>query len=125
MNKKRAEINFQDERGYIQDILTNESIEHVTYIFTKKGVVRGNHYHKETVQYAYILDGKVEYHYADVSGKKGMVILEASEYIKTPPHERHAIKTLEDTKMLVFTLGVRGGMDYEKDTYRLQEPIVS
>lgn len=117
-------INFEDDRGYIQDILINESIEHVTYIFTKKGVVRGNHYHKETIQYTYIMEGKVEYHFSTENGDQGMVEMSKGDLTKTPVNERHAIRTIEDTKMMIFTCGPRGGCNYEKDTFRLTTPIV-
>ena len=36
-------------------------IDHVAYIFTKKGKIRGNHYHKDTTQYTLILKGNLEY----------------------------------------------------------------
>ena len=38
---------FEDARGQIIDILENEPIECVTIISSKKGMVRGNHYHKD------------------------------------------------------------------------------
>lgn len=124
MKKIRKKINFKDRRGFIQDIIMNEPIQHATYIFTKKNVVRGNHYHKKTVQYAYILEGKIEYHYVSPEGKKGKLLLRPGDLVKTPAWERHAMRTVADTKMLVLTCGVRGGRDYEKDTYRLERPIV-
>ena len=47
------------------------------------------------------------------------------DLMKTPANEQHAIRTLEDTKMMIFTCGPRGGCDYEKDTFRLENPLVS
>ena len=53
MNLKKIDVNFQDERGDITDILANEPIEFVTMISSKAGSVRGNHYHKETYQWLF------------------------------------------------------------------------
>ena len=39
--------------------------------------------------------------------------------------EKHAMQALEDTEMLVFTKGPRGGKEYESDTFRLENPICS
>ena len=125
MKKETKRINHKDSRGLIRDILINEPIEHVTYIFTKKNVVRGNHYHKKTVQYVFVLEGKIEYHFVSPSGHKGKIVLKPGDLVKTPANEKHAMRTIKDTKMVVLTSGVRGGGDYEKDTYRLTNPIVS
>ena len=59
MELSKPKPNFHDDRGFIKDILTNETIEHVTVIHSKKGVVRGNHYHKDTIQWVYLHSGKL------------------------------------------------------------------
>ena len=53
----------QDDRGNIVDIFYNKNINHVGIISSKKGAVRGNHYHKQTVQHALITQGSIEYWY--------------------------------------------------------------
>ena len=124
MKKERREIYYTDDRGYIQDILTDSRFEHATYIFTKKNTVRGNHYHKKTVQYVFILDGKLEYHYLDKLNKHKKIILKKSDLVETPAFEKHAVKTLKDTHMIVLTRGPRGGSGYENDTFRLEKPLL-
>ena len=42
----------------------------------------------------------------------------------TIPMEKHALVGLEDSEMLVFTEGPRGGKEYESDTFRLDNPLV-
>ena len=54
---KDIKKNFEDNRGIITDIITKERIDYVTIITNKKGSVRGNHYHKETIQYLYVIEG--------------------------------------------------------------------
>lgn len=125
MKKVRTTINHQDERGVIRDILFDQPFEHATLIESEAGVVRGNHYHKESTQYTYVIDGKVEYYYAPGGQEPQVEILEAGEFIVSPPGEAHAIKTLEKTTLLAFNKGPRGGTNYESDTYRLDVPLVS
>lgn len=124
MKKEHKKKNFEDERGFIQDIMVDGKFEHVTLISSKKDIVRGNHYHKKTVQYVFVLDGRLEYYYETKDGQKGMVELEKGDFIETPILEKHAIKTVEDTDMIVLTHGPRGGDNYESDTYRLDEPLI-
>ena len=106
---------FEDERGVIQDLLAN--IDMVTEIFTKKGAVRGNHVHKLTTQWAYVVSGRM----LMASDNDGIVHQQShgpGELIPELPGVAHAWKALEDTTVLVFARGVRAGQDYEKDTYR-------
>ena len=63
----RRKVAFKDARGTILDILDGVPLNAVTIITNKKGAVRANHYHKKTIQYTYILTGRVKY----VSKTKG------------------------------------------------------
>ena len=65
MKKIKLSINHKDKRGLITDLLEKKMINTVTLITQKKGTVRGNHYHKKTIQWNYLLSGKIE-----VVGKK-------------------------------------------------------
>ena len=121
LNKKCA---FEDERGKITDILENEVIEYVTLITSKKGAVRGNHYHKESIQYTFVLKGSLKILAQIVEGEIETTIIKVGDLVFTPPMEKHALIALEDSELLVFTRGPRGGKNYEKDTYRLSEPLV-
>lgn len=115
---------FEDERGRIVDILEKEFIEYATIISSKKGAIRGNHYHKKSVQYTYVLSGKLELVTQMPKGKIKRTIIKTGDLVLTPPMERHALAALEDSEFLVLTRGPRGGEDYEKDTYRLSKKLV-
>ena len=52
---------FKDKRGLIADVIYNTKINHIAYITTKKKGIRGNHYHKKTIQYTFVLNGKIKY----------------------------------------------------------------
>ena len=124
MKKIKLSINHKDKRGLITDLLEKKMINAVTLITQKKGTVRGNHYHKKTIQWNYLLSGKIE-----VVGKKNgknkkKIILKQGDLVVTDKKESHAIKALIDSRFLVFTQGPRGGKDYENDTYRLKIPLI-
>lgn len=112
---------FEDKRGKIIDILENEIIEYITLISSKKGTIRGNHYHKESVQYTFVLKGSLKL-LTQTSGEKiEMRVIKPGDLVFTPPMEKHALIALEDSEILVLTRGPRGGENYEKDTFRLKE----
>jgi quercetin dioxygenase-like cupin family protein len=118
-----TEISHQDDRGAIIDLIEGVNINAVTFISFKKGAVRGNHYHKKTTQWNYIIKGKIKV--VSQMGEEPMVetILETGGFSVTEPMEKHALVGIEDSEMLVFTQGPRGGKEYESDTFRLEIPL--
>ena len=121
---KKITTDFEDHRGVISDILVKEKIDYVTIIYNKKGAIRGNHYHKETIQFLYVLEGSI----LVASQKKGQEVeekvLKEGSLLFNEARESHAIKSLEDSKLLILTRGLRGGKDYETDTYKLDKPLL-
>lgn len=114
---------FEDERGMIKDILENESVDSITVIDSKKGVVRGNHYHKETVQWTYLQSGKIKILTQFENGPVVADIMAPGDLSVAEPMEKHAVIALEDSVFFVFTRGPRSGSGYENDTYRLDTPL--
>jgi dTDP-4-dehydrorhamnose 3,5-epimerase-like enzyme len=62
MKKYKLVTNFKDKRGIIKDII-QENINSITYITIKKGKIRGNHYHKKTIQWNFVISGSVNLFY--------------------------------------------------------------
>lgn len=118
---KVSKINsaVEDERGKIVDILTDEQIEHVNLITFKKGAIRANHYHEKSLHFNFVLSGSLKLITKAPQEATKSVIIKPGELVEISPMERHALIALEDTELLVFTRGPRGGENYEKDTYRL------
>ena len=123
MNKIKSKINFKDARGIISDLIEKENINAVTFITLNKNSVRGNHYHKKTIQWNYILSGKVIF-ISELNGKKKTLIGNKGELIKLDIKEKHALKGLKKSEFLVFTKGPRGGKEYENDTFRLKKKLI-
>ncbi len=121
----KTKVNFEDARGQIRDLLTGTIVDTVTMITCTKGAVRGNHYHKETEQYDYVVSGSMICASQLPGGKVEQVTLVAGDLAHHPCGEVHAFKALEETVFLSLTKGPRSGVDFEKDTYRLDEPILT
>jgi quercetin dioxygenase-like cupin family protein len=124
MKKIKFKVNFKDSRGKIIDLIEKKNINAITLITQKKGKIRGNHYHKKTIQWNYLLKGKISI-YAKVKNAKTKVItLKVGDLVVTSKNESHAIKAIKDSEFLVFTQGPRGGKEYENDTFRLKKPLI-
>jgi quercetin dioxygenase-like cupin family protein len=119
----RPEPQHRDARGAITDLLVNERIDAITLITSAKGAVRGHHYHKETVQWLYVLKGALRLLTQMPDAPVVASTVSRGDLVATYPPERHAFIALEDSEFMVFTRGPRSGRDYEVDTYRLAEPL--
>jgi quercetin dioxygenase-like cupin family protein len=119
-----TEVNHRDDRGAIMDLIEGANINAVTFISFTKGAVRGNHYHKQTTQWNYVLKGRIKLVAQVGDGSVEETVLGQGGFAVTEPMEKHALVGLEDSEMLVFTQGPRGGKEYESDTFRLDPPLV-
>lgn len=114
---------FVDDRGEVTDIVYGMDVNSITVISCKKGSVRGNHYHKKTTQYTYVLNGKFELFIQNDGEDVQSKIIEKGDLVISPPNEKHAFKALENSMLIACCNGPRAGKQYEDDTYRLDKPI--
>lgn len=126
MKITRIKVIFEDDRGDIADIFYKHPIDHVAIINSNKGALRGNHFHKKTIQHMYITKGSLRYYYLNVdddyNNVKSIVVKEG-EMVTTPPYEIHTLEILENNQFIVFSEGSRGGKDYESDTFRVKNSL--
>jgi dTDP-4-dehydrorhamnose 3,5-epimerase-like enzyme len=121
MEHRTIQVATSDERGSISDIFYKAQLEHVAIIESAKGgLIRGNHYHKLTTQHIFITKGSLRYWYQPVDKSEPVKSVLVKEYqlVSTPPFEVHALEILEPNQFVVFSSGLRGGNDYEADTFR-------
>ncbi len=121
---KKIDTNFADDRGTISDIIIKERIDYVTIITNSKGAIRGNHYHKETVQFLYVLEGSILVASKLQNKEVEEKVLKKGDLLFNEVFEAHAIKSLDESKLLIMTRGLRGGKDYEADTFKLEKPLL-
>lgn len=118
----------KDSRGNISDIFYKHPVDHVAVVNSRKGVFRGDHYHKLTTQHMYMASGSLRYYYRKVNegnDKVKNVVVKQGEMVTTPPYEVHALEILEKNQFIVFSEGKRGGKDYESDTFRVKPTLIS
>ena len=116
--KTRIEPSFVDKRGTITNVL-EAPIEHVAFITSRKGSVRGNHYHVFETQYVYVIRGAFIAYSKDVTdpqGPTGRLEVVAGELLVTPPNVAHRHVYLKDTWLLNMDTAPRKRLEHE-DTF--------
>jgi len=110
----------EDGRGVIQDLLVTP-LDAVTEIRTRKGAIRGNHVHRATTQWTYVVSGLLRVVTQRNGGPLRDRVYGPGDMACEHPGVTHAWEALEDTVVLVFTKGPRSGTAYESDTFRLPD----
>ena len=127
---KLLKKNFEDKIGKIIDIFVNLPKDHCSIITFNKGAVRGNHYHKKSCQFSFLLSGELDFYFGKVDKKNGKLkklkkrTIKKNTLITHEPYEAHAFRSKKNSVMIAFSCGVRGGKNYEKDTFRLKTKLV-
>lgn len=116
---RHLEPAFCDKRGQITDIVQHTPFDSVTIITCVRGAIRANHFHKKSIQFSYVLSGRMLALAQLPDGPTESADLVAGDLLETPPLERHALQALEDSVLLIITRGPRGGKGYEDDTFRV------
>ncbi len=118
---KHIDVACKDNRGEIYNLFEGR-IEHIALITSKKGTVRANHYHKEDLQYIYLISGEYESHSCDVRdpNKKQVLKVITGDIVETPPFVAHAQKFTKDSVFLALTTRQRESGKYEEDTIAYQ-----
>jgi quercetin dioxygenase-like cupin family protein len=113
-------VAHEDDRGSISDILQQVTVDCVTLITIKKDAIRGNHYHKDSIQYSYVLSGEVSAYTQIPNEKVEKAVLKAGDMLESPVMEMHSLHGINDNSvLLILTKGPRGGGQYEEDTFRV------
>ena len=71
-----------------------------------------------------MISGSMEYWYKKFGSDEEprMVYLKKGDLVSTPPFEIHTLKIGKDgNSFVVFSSGLRGGKDYEADTFRVDQ----
>jgi len=129
---KKIKVFSSDDRGEIIDIFTHEPKDHCTIVTFTKNAIRGNHFHKESIQSAYVMEGNFQIYNVMIGedlkyDSKQIEMIETTkvDYITHEKSEAHAYKcTYDKGSLMVFTEGVRGGKFYEDDTYRIEKKLI-
>jgi len=113
-----------DNRGSIWDLLSNDKVDHIGLLLSKKNSIRGKHFHKLQKQYTLVFEGKIKVtakNLLDENSPIEKILLNEMEMALFPPYYYHSLEALEDSKCLIFTDRSRVGNRYEEDTFRVED----
>ena len=116
---------YSDARGCIIDLIADDEVNAVTLITFRPGAIRANHYHERTIQWNYVISGEILLVTQMPNCERNERILGRGDFAVTRECERHALKGLRDSEVLIITKGPRAGSQYENDTFRLDVPLLS
>ena len=111
---------FKDERGYLLKIL-DKGFSSCIEIFSKKGSIRANHYHKKDEHFCYILRGEILFFYRNrkKGSKLNYKVMKKGDLFFTTYDQDHLAYFLKTTHFLSYSSRKRSKFDYESDLVRL------
>jgi len=111
---------FVDERGEILNLI-DAPFTSAAVIRSKKGAVRGNHYHKTDYHYCWLQSGGMVYLHRPIGEAQAPQrwTIKPGQLFYTPPGYEHAMHFTEDSVLLVFARNNREMANYEADTVRV------
>ena len=111
---------FNDKRGWLKKILDG-NFSSCIEIYSKKGSIRANHYHKKDKHFIYIIYGEILYFYKDrVKGSKTRIrLMKKNDLFFTPAMQEHMAYFTKNTHFLAFSSRKRTQFNYEKDLVRI------
>jgi len=118
-----------DERGHITNIVQDglvpnelkRKITHVAVYTSKKGTIRGNHYHPDQIQAVHLVSGKYESLTKDLDDPGAPVerhIVEPGQMVICWPNVAHAQVFLEDSVLINLTDGERETEKFKEHTIK-------
>ena len=111
---------FKDKRGWLKKILDG-NFSSCIEIYSKKGSVRANHYHKKDKHFIYVINGEILYFYKDRKkrAKTKFKIMKKNDLFFTPAMQEHMAYFTKNTHFLAFSTRKRTKFDYERDLIRV------
>lgn len=120
---------FEDKRGSLKKMLMisqlkeDEKIEEIYVLFSNQGSVRGNHYHKKTLEYFSVISGKakVALKNLDTCAFEEIIMSAGSNVIlRVPPNVVHAFKNEEDEPFIMLAISSKEYNKMDTDTFPME-----
>ena len=118
-HKKEVEFQHIDSRGSLKQLI-HDGFKQINVLESKKGVERGSHFHKHSVEAFYIVSGSVQVTLRD--GERSETILfNKGDFFEIRPFILHNMLFLEDCLMVqMYDLPVENS-DGTKDVFTEDE----
>lgn len=111
VTKIEPDFSFSDGRGELVQLI-HQGYRQINVITSKKGVVRGGHYHKKNSEAFYIISGKLE-----LTVDEAHFQFQTGDFFGIERYDRHSFYFIEDTVLVsMYSDGVELE-NGEKDIY--------
>ena len=109
-----------DKRGWLKKVLDG-NFSSCIEIYSKKGSIRANHYHKKDQHFMYIISGECLYfnRFRKKNSKTKCKKMKKGDLFYTPAMQEHMAFYSKNTHFLAFSTRKRTKFDYEKDLIRI------
>lgn len=116
MNRKlKPDFCLQDERGNLVQ-LVHEGYDQVNVLFSKKGVLRGEHFHKLSTESFYVVTGSVIVSFEMENNIEKETYI-AGDFFNVLPNEKHSLYFPEDCWMIALYDKAIENLDGSKDIH--------
>lgn len=102
MRKIEPYMTRSDARGKLIGLLNTGTWEEFNYLETKAGQIRGNHYHSETREVFFIIEGDIEVVAQYPGQQETRMIVHAGDILEVEPEENHTFYCLTNTRWINF-----------------------
>jgi len=119
-------IKKEDERGWLWGITQEPWIKEINYIETNADEIRGNHYHTETKEMFFIIEGKVNVTVYNIhTAEREEYVFEKGDIFIVYPYEVHTFYSITYAKWInMLSKPVKNGKsDFNKYELKLIKPI--
>lgn len=112
----KPDFSFEDERGNLVQLI-HEGWKQVNVIVSRKGNIRGNHYHKYNVEAFYVVSGRFKL-YAKSKENEEIYEIKQGDMFQIHPQIIHTFEYQENTVLVsLYDRGVEMN-NGEKDIWR-------
>jgi UDP-2-acetamido-2,6-beta-L-arabino-hexul-4-ose reductase len=110
----------RDQRGWLAELIKSESFGQIFISKTKKGIVRGNHYHDSKVEKFCVIQGEAAIRFRHILNDEIItyrVSGEQIEMVDIPTGYTHSIENVSDEEMIVLFWANEMFDNKKPDTY--------
>ena len=97
-NKRKIDFQHVDERGSLSQLI-HDGFKQINVLESKKGVERGSHFHKESVEAFYVISGSVKVTLWN-KNEKEEVVFNKGDFFEIHPFVLHNMLFLSDCLMV-------------------------
>jgi len=91
----------EDKRGVIIGIVRGLVWKEINFVVSKKGSIRGGHYHKRTIEGFFTISGKIRIYIKNlINNEENIFLVKKNNIFIIKPYEYHRFEILEDAKWI-------------------------